>query len=274
VRRTRHLNRGRTGFVATLVVGASLFAVACTGTAQERVAQDGSTTGRPALPAAMTVTLTSRQARHALLTEAYLGSQWTEAKDTADRRDSLLSGTVNAQDWLTHEEDAGVCQQLLDRLSGDDILGDPLGEAHATAVFNADDGNRLRYAVGTYPGDELVVALRWFAALPQKCGVFTATRPDHSTETVNVTSVPLPKGAGTRQALLVVAKGTTQGVPFTMSLDVALVTSGTSAITVVNGGLANVSRHTTQLAVRLGAPRLTTVQTGGTPPAQPTGLFD
>jgi len=273
-RRTRRVSRGRVGFTAALAVGASLFAVACAGTGQVRVGEEGRTGTRAADSAEPTVTLTSRQAKHALLTEAYLGSEWTEVKDSVDRRDDLLRGTVNVQDWLTHEENATVCQQLLDRLSGNRILGTPLPDAHAVAVFDADDGNRLRYEVGTYPTGELQAARRWFAALPRKCDVFTATRPDGSTENVQVSSLPLPEGDGTRQALLVVAKGTTEGVPFTVSLDVALATSGTSAITVINGGLDDVSRITTQLAVRLGTPRLTTVQTGGTPPAQPTGLFD
>ncbi|MFF4692572.1 hypothetical protein [Streptomyces sp. NPDC001307] len=267
-------HRGRLGYVAALAVGASLFAAACAGAGQERQSAESGQKGRPAGSPAPAVSLTSRQARHALLTEAYLGSQWTEVKDSGDRRDGLLRGTVNAQDWLTHAEDATVCQQLLDRLSGDRILGAPLAGTQAVAVFDADDGNRMRYAVGTYPAGELRATRRWFGTLPQTCGVFTATRPDGSTEDVRVTSLPVPRSEGTRQALSVVAKGTTKGVPFTVSLDVALVTSGDSAVSVLNGGLADASHLTTGLAVRLGAPRLATVLAGGTPPAQPAGLLD
>ncbi|POX64618.1 hypothetical protein C3492_04665 [Streptomyces sp. Ru62] len=267
-------HRGRLGYVAALAVGASLFAAACAGAGQERQSAGSGPEGRPAGSGVPAVGLTSRQARHALLTEAYLGSQWTEVKDSGDRREGLLRGTVNAQDWLTHKEDATVCRRLLDRLSDDRILDAPLAGTQAVAVFDADDGNRMRYEVGTYPAAELRAAREWFGALPQKCGVFIATRPDGSTEDVRVTSLPVPEGDGTRQALSVVAKGTTEGVPFTMSLDVALMASGDSAVTVVNGGLADASHLTTKLAVRLGAPRLTTVLAGGTPPAQPTGLLD
>lgn len=266
--------RGRVGYVAALAVGASLFAAACAGAGQERQSAGSGREDRPAGSAAPVVSLTSRQARHALLTEAYLGSQWTEVENSGDRRDGLLNGTVNTRDWLTHKEDAAVCQQLLDRLGGDRIIGAPLSGTQAVAVFDADDGNRMRYEVGTYPAAELRAARAWFGTLPQKCGVFTATRPDGTTEDVRVTSLPVPEGDGTRQALSVVAKGTTEGVPFTLSLDVALMTSGDSAVTVVNGGLADASHLTTGLAVRLGTPRLTTVLAGGTPPPQPAGLLD
>ncbi|GLX49203.1 hypothetical protein Shyhy01_21530 [Streptomyces hygroscopicus subsp. hygroscopicus] len=266
--------RNRLGYVAALAVGVSLFAAACAGAGQGRPNAGNNQEGRAAGPAAPAVSLTSRQARHALLTEAYLGSQWTEAEDSGDRRDGLLRGTVDTQDCLTHEEYAAACQQLLDRLSGGRVLGTPLAGTQAVAVFDADNGNRLRYEVGTYPAAELRSARSWFGALPQKCGVFTAVRPDGRTEDVRVTSLPVPEGDGTRQALSVVAKGTTEGVPFTMSLDVALMTSGDSAISLVNGGLADASHLTTGLAVRLGAPRLTTVLAGGTPPPQPAGLLD
>ncbi len=273
-RRVRHVFRGRLGYVAAFAVGTSLFAAACAGAGQERQGADGGRVGRPAGSAAPAGTLTSRQARGALLTEAYLGSQWTEVTNSADRRDGLLSGTVNARDWLTHEEDAAVCQRLLDRLGDDRILGTPLPGTEAVAVFDADDSNRLRYAVGTYSADRLRSERRWFGTLAQTCGVFAATRPDGSTEKVQVTSLPVPEGDGSRQALSVVAKGTAEGVPFTVSVDVALVTSGNSATTVINGGLADASHVTTGLAVRLGAPRLTTALAGGTPPPQPTGPLD
>ncbi|MFF8907948.1 hypothetical protein [Streptomyces olivaceoviridis] len=42
----------------------------------------------------------------------------------------------------------------------------------------------------------------------------------------------------------------------------------------IDGGLADASHVTTGLAVRLGAPRLTTVPAGDTPPPQPTGPLD
>ncbi|MFI1794751.1 hypothetical protein ACH40D_41105 [Streptomyces olivaceoviridis] len=273
-RRARRVFRGRLGHIAAFAVGTSLFAAACAGAGQERQGAESGREGRPAGSAAPAGTLTSRQARHALLTEAYLGSRWTEVTDSADRHDGLLRGTVNARDWLTHEEDAAVCRRLLDRLGDDRILGTPLPGTQAVAVFDADDGNRLRYAVGTYSADRLRAERRWFGTLAQTCGVFAATRPDGSTENVRVTSLPVPEGDGTRQALSVVAKGTAQGMPFTVSVDVALVTSGDSAITVINGGLADASHVTTGLAVRLGAPRLTAVLAGGTPPPQPTGPLD
>ncbi|MFF0465338.1 hypothetical protein [Streptomyces mexicanus] len=267
-------HRGRVGYIAALAVGASLFAAACAGAGQERQSTESSQEGLRAGAPASGVGLTSRQAEHALLTEAYLGSQWTEVTDAGAGREGLLRGTVNAQNWLTHKQDVVVCQQLLDRLSGNRILGAPLADTQAVAVFDADDGNLMRYEVGTYSAAELGATRRWFGSLAQTCGVFTATRPDGTAEDVRVTSLPVPKGEGTRHALSVVAKGSTEGVPFTLSLDVALMTSGDSAITVVNGGLAEASHLTTGLAVRLGVPRLATVLAGGTPPAQPTGLLD
>jgi hypothetical protein len=268
---------GRFGYVAALAVGASLFAAACAGAAQTRQSTESVQQVRPAKSAPVVV-LTSRQARHALLTEAYLGSQWTEVKDSGDWRDGLLRGTVNAHDWLSHPEDAAVCQRLLDRLSGEQILSTPLAGTQAVAVFDADDGNRMRYTVATYTNGELRAARRWLDTLPLACGAFTATRSDGSTEAVRITSLLLPDEHshrdGTRQALSVVAKGTTEGVPFTVSLDVALVTSGDSALTVVNGGVTDASHVITEFAVRLGALRLATVLAGGTPPDQPEGLLD
>lgn len=273
-RRARRVFRRRLGYIAAFAVGTSLFAAACAGAGQERQGVESGREGRPAGAAAPAGGLTSRQARHALLTEAYLGSGWTEVTDSADRRDGLLRGTVDARDWLTHEGDAAVCRRLLDRLGDGRILGAPLPGTQAAAVFDADDGNRLRYAVGTYSPERLRSERRWFGTLAETCGVFAATRPDGSTEDVRVTSLPVPEGDGVRQALSVVAKGTTEGMPFTVSVDVALVTSGNSAVTVINGGLADASHVTTELAVRLGAPRLTTALAGGTPPAQPTGPLD
>lgn len=84
----------------------------------------------------------------------------------------------------------------------------------------------------------------------------------------------MPEARDTRQPFQVVAKGSTSGEPFTLSLDVALVTTGDRALTVVNGGLGGASAVITRQAVRVGAERLPTVLAGGTPPASPHGLFD
>ncbi|MDN3027042.1 hypothetical protein [Streptomyces sp. S.PB5] len=268
------MSHGPRRLLLALVAGVSLTAMtACAGPHQDRTARTAKDleVSRSPAPAA----LTSQGARHALLTMAYLGSQWTEVRDVPGAYDDLLQATVDRRQFYLNDAGAGACQQLLDRLSRNRLVAAaPDGSAHAVAVFASDDGARLRYEVGAYPADRLAADRTWLAALPDRCDQFEATRPDGSRESVQVTALDVPKTGGTRQALQVVARGTTNGVPFTLSLDVALVTSESSAISVINGGLGGASAVATEQAVRLGGERLATVLAGGTPPASPDGLFD
>ncbi|MFE6895164.1 hypothetical protein [Streptomyces sp. NPDC057694] len=214
------------------------------------------------------VVLTDRGARQALLSETWLGSQWTGTTGTAADHDGLVRAVVDKKRFLTHRANAAACQTLLDRLSQGRLLPPSAGSAHAVAVFDGEDGGRLRYEVGAYPSAELTEARRWMADLPVTCDGFTALRPDGGRESVDVSGLDVPAAGDSRQALLVTVKGSTDGVPFTLSLNVALVTVDDSAITLVNGGLTGASTVTTRQAVRLGGERLKTVMNGGTLPAR------
>ncbi|MFF0225847.1 hypothetical protein [Streptomyces sp. NPDC004629] len=259
----------------TLVAGVSLAVTACAAPRPGPRTEVETAAGAAPRTTSPATALTVGQARQALLTETDLGSQWTRSRDTAGGYDDLLRATVDGHAYLTHRRDAAACQRLLDRLRLDGLLDEPGGQAHASAVFDAEDGGRLRYTVGTYPTAQLGGVRAWLGTLPHKCNAFQATRPDGGTENVQVSVLDVPKAGDMRQALLVVVKGRTDGVPFTLSLNVAFVTAGTSsAITLINGGLGGASADSTAQAVRLGAQRLATVLAGGTPPVWPQGQQD
>jgi hypothetical protein len=264
--RTSHRRFRRAG-AAVIAVGAFALVGCSSGSGAAR-AEPGT------VSPSVAITLTERGARQALLSETWLGSQWTSTTVTAADHDSLLRAAVDREGFLTHSTDSAACQLLLDRLEEGSLLAPAAGSAHAVAVFNGEGGGQLRYEVGAYPAADLTAARRWLSGLPNKCNSFTASRPDGGRESVEVSSLGLPVAGDSRQALLVNVEGSTGGVPFALSLDVALVTVGNSAVTIVNGGLTGTSEATTRQAVRLGGTRLKTVLSGGTPLMWPQGNQD
>jgi hypothetical protein len=112
-------------------------------------------------------------------------------------------------------------------------------------------------------------------SLPETCDQFTVTGGDsgNGERTVQVVEASLPNEGDARQGLTVTVKGTTDGDPVTLTLDVAAVRVGTDAITVTNGGLDGADHDSTDTAVQQGTQRLKNVLAGRTPKAQP-GQFD
>ncbi|MCT9078343.1 hypothetical protein [Streptomyces fulvoviolaceus] len=213
-----------------------------------------------ASPAAV---LTEAGARTALITEADIEDDWTQVKDAATWRDSLLIDTVDVADFLTAKTDAADCQKLLDALYGDDLLGEPSG-ASALRGFE-EDQSRLLHQVAAYGRAELAASLTWLKTLPVKCDQFTATDSAGEQRTVRVIEASLPDAGDARQGLRV----TVQGKAATLTLDVAAVRVGTDAITVTAGGLDGDEGDSVEDAVKLGTQRLKDVLAGRTPAATP-----
>lgn len=212
--------------------------------------------------------LTEAGARTALITEGDLEDDWTQVKGAGGWRDSLLVGKVDVADFLTAEADAAAdCQRLLDSLYDDDLLGKPFG-ASALTGFREGDA-RLLYEVAEYRRADLDKAMAWLDSLPQTCDRFTATGAGGE-RTVQVVEASLPKEGDARQGLTVTVKGTADGSPVTLTLDVAAVRVGTDAITVTNGGLGGADHDSTDQAVKEGTRRLKDVQAGRTPAEQPS----
>ncbi|MFF8970761.1 hypothetical protein [Streptomyces sp. NPDC014995] len=214
--------------------------------------------------------LTEAGARSALVTEADLEDDWTQVKNAATWRDSLLIGQVDAAEFLTGKSDAADCQRLLDALYDDTLLGRPSGASALTGFQQGE--SRLLYQVAAYRQADLDKSLDWLESLPEKCDQFTVTGGDGGERTVQVVEASLPKEGDARQGLTVTVKGTTAGDPVTLTLDVAAVRVGTTAITVTNGGLAGADHDSTGTAVQQGTQRLKDVLAGRTPKAQPGQL--
>ncbi|MFG2465965.1 hypothetical protein ACGFXB_10955 [Streptomyces canus] len=213
--------------------------------------------------------LTPAGARAALVTEADLEDDWTQVKNAATWRDSLLVGQVDVADFLTGKADAAACQKLLDRLYDDELLGKPSGASALTGFKEGE--SRLLYQVAAYDKAALDTSFAWLKSLPVKCDQFTVDSSGGQ-RTVQVVGATLPKEGDARQGLQVTVRGTSGGEPTTLTLDVAALRFGTDAIAFTNGGLDGADDDTTEQAAKLGAARLEDVQAGRTPSADPSEI--
>ncbi|WP_411091970.1 hypothetical protein [Streptomyces sp. 049-1] len=223
-------------------------------------------TGSPKTPA----TLTESGAKAALLTEGDLEGDWNQVQDADKWRDQMLVGDVDVSDFLTAKTDASDCQELLDGLYGEKLLGEPSGPSAVTGFEQGD--SRLLDQVAGYDRGGLDDRLEWMGSLPQKCDQFTATDSEGEKRTVQVTEASVPEVGDAREGLRVTVQGSTGGGPATLSLDVAVVRVGTSALTVTGGGLDGDQADAVEQGVRQGTDRLKTVLDGGTPSPQPTPM--
>ncbi|MGW1721736.1 hypothetical protein ACWCQK_02230 [Streptomyces sp. NPDC002306] len=211
--------------------------------------------------------LTQAQARTALITEADLEDAWTQAKDADTWKDSLLVGKVDAAQFLTGKTDVADCQRLLDGLYGKDLLGKPSG---ASAVVGFTEGDsRLLQQVATYDKGDLDKSMTWLKNLPDTCDQFTATGSGGD-RTVQVVATALPKAAGSAQALTVTVRGSADGAPVTLTLDVAASQVGADAVTVTNGGPDGADHDSTADAVLFGTQHLKDVLAGKSPAPAPS----
>ncbi|MYU24103.1 hypothetical protein [Streptomyces sp. SID8352] len=220
-----------------------------------------------ASPSASPGTLTRAGAKAALITEADLEADWTQVDDADTWRDSLLVGKVDVADFLTAKADAQDCQKLLDRLYSQEALGKPSGASAVTGFRQGD--SRLFEQVAAYDG-ALDDAWKWFGSLPRTCDEFTTTGGPGGKRTVQVIETPMPEVGDARQGLRVTVKGTANGEPTTLTLDVAAVRVGDNALTVTGGGLSGGQAESVSRGVKQGTERLKTVLAGGTPSPNPS----
>ncbi|MER7055552.1 hypothetical protein [Streptomyces sp. NPDC000351] len=231
----------------------------------------GSATGSPTgSPSASASALTESGAKAALLTEADLEDDWNQVRDADKWRDRLLVGEVDVSDFLTAKTDAADCQKLLDSLYRDDLLGEPSGPSALTGFEQGD--SRLLEQVAGYDRAGLDDRLKWLDSLPRKCDEFTATDDNGEKRTVQVTESSVPDVGDAREGLHVTVRGTAADNPATLTLDIAAVRVGTSALTVTGGGLDGDEISSVEQGARQGTERLKTVLNGGTPSPQPTNL--
>lgn len=195
--------------------------------------------------------LTAAQAQAALLTQADLGSSWAPTEGAATWRDGLLKASTETPD----------CQRLLDALYADEPLGTPTG-THAVAAFdNGDDAAQLRYQVLDRPAADVNRSLAWLKKLPETCAQFTATTTRAGTQRVEVTDLGLPAVGDARQGLRVVLTGrSSDGDRTVLTLDVAAVRVGGTAITLSDGALGGISSDATAQTAQRGAQRLAEIR--------------
>jgi hypothetical protein len=228
------------------------------------------TTAPTGSPTASPSALTESGAKAALLTEADLEGDWNQVQDADKWRDRLLVGEVDVSDFLTAKADAAECQELLDALYRDDLLGQPSGPSALTGFEQGD--SRLLEQVAGYDRAGLDDRFAWLDSLPQTCDRFTATDDAGEKRTVEVTEASVPEVGDAREGLHVTVQGTAADNPATLSLDVVAVRVGTAALTVTGGGLDGDEAASVEQAVRQGTERLKTVLGGATPSPQPSDL--
>jgi hypothetical protein len=191
--------------------------------------------------------LTDAQVKRALLREGDLGDSWGTTQGAATWRDGLLKG----------EADRPECQELLDAVYAENLLGRPGG---GTAVAGFDDTEReaqVRYQVGVYERTDVDAKIDQVGQLAGECGDFTVERVGGQTYEVHVEPVELPGIGEARQALRMTVSGEIgEGAEGALTLDVVAVRVGDGAALLTHGGLYGIDENTTQQAVQLGAQRL------------------
>ncbi|MFF8942433.1 hypothetical protein ACF1A5_09180 [Streptomyces sp. NPDC014864] len=244
--------RSASAALTTVAAAALLTTTACTvgpGQAEPPPVTAPDTRTPAASPAGSA--LTAAQAQAALLTQADLGSAWAPTEGAATWRDGLLKASTETPD----------CQRLLDALYADEPLGTPTG-THAVAAFdNGDDAAQLRYQVLDRPAADVDRSLAWLKKLPETCAQFTATTTRAGTQRVEVTDLGLPAVGDARQGLRVVLTGrNSDGDRTVLTLDVAAVRVGGTAITLTDGALGGIASDATAQTAQLGAQRLTEIR--------------
>ncbi|MPY34007.1 hypothetical protein FNH09_23000 [Streptomyces adustus] len=257
---------------SALAVGTLLTTAACSDGESEG---SGATTSPAATgkaspsPSATVAAVTQAQAEAALITAADVEDAWTQAQDPKSWHDTLLTGTVDASQFVTDKSAAADCQRLIDGLYRDDLLGKPAG---ASAVVGFTQNNsRLLQQTAAYDKAELDKSLSWLAGLADKCAQFTV-KGSGGDRTVQVVEATLPKAGDARQGLTVSVKGTSNGEPVTLTLDVAASQVGPNAVTVTNGGTEGVSHDSTANAITFGTQHLKDVLAGKTPAPAPSQI--
>ncbi|MFF3817543.1 hypothetical protein ACFYYD_13175 [Streptomyces bluensis] len=213
----------------------------------------------PSAPAAPT--LTGARLRSALLGAGDLGGDWAPTDGAATWRDGLLKGRA----------DRPECQQLLDAVYAEDLLGEPSGGTAAKGFDDTEYGAQVRYQVGAYRKKEVDAKLKHLNQLARKCREFTSTGASGETYGVRVAPVRLPGVGDARQALRMTVSGEVDGEEVELTLDVAALRVGDGAALLTHGGLYGIDTDTTRHAAQLAAQRLRDTLAGKPPrSADPT----
>lgn len=242
----------------------------CLSSPEETVPRSHSSTAAPspsraahASPtAAAGPAFTKTQARGALLRKADLGRSWARSKGAATWRDGVLKGRTEPAE----------CQELLDTLYAEDLLGEPSGSGAVVSFDDDEYGSQVRYQVGAYKKDEVDAKLTRFGELTAGCRKFSVTTVRDKTYGIRIRPVDLPGIGDARQALrLTVGKGYDgEGGRAALTLDVAALRVGDGAALLTHGGLYGLNTDVTQKAVQYAAQRLQDVLAGRTgAPAKP-----
>ncbi|TXS35291.1 hypothetical protein EAO75_45035 [Streptomyces sp. uw30] len=168
-------------------------------------------------------------------------------------RDSMLKASAESAE----------CARLLDALYTEDLFGPDARTRATVGLDDAWDEAQLRYQIVAHRPEDVDATLAWLGSLPDECGQFTAAAGGGELD-VEVTEAEMPEVGDARQGLRVVLRGISEyddGPQLT--LHVAAVRVGDDAITVTNGGLAEVPADATWAAVELGAHRLAEVRKQG-----------
>ncbi|GAA4812694.1 hypothetical protein GCM10023220_50020 [Streptomyces ziwulingensis] len=112
----------------------------------------------------------------------------------------------------------------------------------------------------------------WLKSLPVACDEFTATDSAKKKRTVQVIEESVPEVGDARQGLRLTVDGTAAGDPATLTLDLAAVRVGDSALTVTGGGLDGGARDSVRQGASDGTERLQDVLAGRTPAPTPETL--
>lgn len=191
--------------------------------------------------------LTDARARSALLRQDDLGGAWADTRGAATWRDGLLNGRT----------DLPECQELLDAVYAEDLLGEPKGGTAVTGFDDNEYGAQLRYHVGAYDRAHVDARLDHFRQLVDMCGEFSIAGVQGQEYAAQVTPVDLPGGIGdARQGLRLIVSGDIDGGDGALTLDVATVRVGDTAVLLTHGGLYGIDDRATGNAARAGAERL------------------
>ncbi|MGW1667416.1 hypothetical protein [Streptomyces sp. NPDC002324] len=210
------------------------------------VDETASPSSSPSAPSA----LTDARARSALLRQDDLGEAWAGTQGAATWRDGLLKGRT----------DLPECQELLDGVYAEDVLGEPRGGTAVTGFDDYEYGAQLRYQVGAYDRADVDARLSHLGQLVDKCGEFTITGSQGREYGAEVTPVELPGDLGdARQGLRLVVSGDVEGEDSALTLDLATVRVGDTAALVTHGGLYGIDDTATRDAATAGAKRLRNV---------------
>ncbi|UUU32490.1 hypothetical protein JIX56_22725 [Streptomyces sp. CA-210063] len=209
------------------------------------VVDETTASGSPTAPSASA--LTDAHARSALLRQGDLGDAWSDTQGAATWRDGVLKGRT----------DRPECQELLDAVYTEDLLGEPRGGTAVTGFDDNEYGAQLRYQVGAYDRADLDTRLGYFRQLMDSCGEFTITGVQGREYDAEVTPMEIPGGIGdARQGLRLTVSGDVDGEDGALTLDLVTVRVGDTAALLTHGGLYGIDEAATREATLAGAQRL------------------